>query len=251
MPSRSAVSFAGGAPVLRPRPRGASGRVSRAVISWRAASRSSTSAPNGAVAATASFTSANDDPRPQRAHRLAARLGRRPVDDQLAVEVVELVLRDARGHSFEVVARPRRPARRCPRCAPRSGRSTGTVTPWIERQPSSSRVRPRRLATSSGLTSDCNLVLGRREDEHAPEHADLSRGEPDAVRVLHQLLHARCRAGVGRRRTPRPGGPPCAGRGRGTGGSCASARLAPRKLLGVELLVPTCPSTSCHMQRAH
>ncbi len=53
IPSRSATSFAGGAASRRPRPAGASGRVRSAAISWRSASRSSTSAPNGAVAATA------------------------------------------------------------------------------------------------------------------------------------------------------------------------------------------------------
>ena len=56
MPSRSADAFAGGAASLRPRPAGRSGRVSSAATSCRAASRSSTSAPNGAVAATTSFT---------------------------------------------------------------------------------------------------------------------------------------------------------------------------------------------------
>ena len=55
MPSRSAACFAGGAASLRPRPAGRSGRVSSATTSCRAASRSSTSAPNGAVAATTSF----------------------------------------------------------------------------------------------------------------------------------------------------------------------------------------------------
>ena len=53
MPSPSATAFAGGAATLRPRPAGASGRVSSAVTSCVAASRSRTSAPNGAVAATA------------------------------------------------------------------------------------------------------------------------------------------------------------------------------------------------------
>ena len=53
MPSRSAVSFAGVGASVRPRPRGLSGRVSRSATSCAAASRSSTSAPNGAVAATA------------------------------------------------------------------------------------------------------------------------------------------------------------------------------------------------------
>ena len=36
-------------------------------------------------------------------HRLAPRLRRRAVEDEHAVEVVVLVLRDARGHPLEVV----------------------------------------------------------------------------------------------------------------------------------------------------
>ena len=47
------TSFAGGGASCRPRPRGLSGRVSSCTTSCSAASRSSTSAPNGAVAATA------------------------------------------------------------------------------------------------------------------------------------------------------------------------------------------------------
>src|SRR6266511_3851308 len=104
MPRRSAVSFAGGAPGFWPRPRGASGRVSSAVISCRAARRSRTSAPNGAVAATASFISADDDPGPQEAHRFAPGLGRRPVEHELSVEVIELVLHDAGRRALEVVS---------------------------------------------------------------------------------------------------------------------------------------------------
>ena len=46
--------FRGRGASLRPRPRGLSGRVRSSAMSWCSASRSSTSAPNGAVAATAS-----------------------------------------------------------------------------------------------------------------------------------------------------------------------------------------------------
>src|SRR5919197_3524313 len=98
MPSASAASFAGGGPTVRPRPRGASGRVSSAVISWRVARRSRTSAPNGAVAATASFMSANDQSGPQYGERLAPALRSRAVEDQRAVEMVELVLGDSGRH---------------------------------------------------------------------------------------------------------------------------------------------------------
>src|SRR3954447_7556541 len=108
MPSRSAARFAGGAAVLRPRPRGLSGRVSKPTTSCSAASRSSTSAPNAPVAATAirraaTWRLADDDARAQARERLAPRLGRRAVEDQDAVEMVGLVLRDARVRLLELV----------------------------------------------------------------------------------------------------------------------------------------------------
>src|SRR3954447_14487618 len=108
MPSRSAARFAGGAAVLRPRPRGLSGRVSKPTTSCSAASRWSTSAPNAPVAATAirraaTWRLADDDARAQARERLAPRLGRRAVEDQDAVEVVGLVLGDARVRLLELV----------------------------------------------------------------------------------------------------------------------------------------------------
>src|SRR5262249_48749552 len=104
IPCRSATSFAGGAASLRPRPRGASGRVRSATMSCRTARRSRTSAPNGAVAATAirAMRSADDDARPQRRQRLAARLRRRAVDHQHAVEVVDLVLHGPGDESLQL-----------------------------------------------------------------------------------------------------------------------------------------------------
>src|SRR5581483_8606969 len=56
IPSRSAASFAGGGASLRPRPLCASGRVTRYATGSSCERRSRTSAPIGAVAATASFT---------------------------------------------------------------------------------------------------------------------------------------------------------------------------------------------------
>src|SRR5215211_5963562 len=99
MPRRSAVTFAGGGPGFRPRPRGRSGRVRRNAMSWWPASRSSTSAPKGAVAATPTRAKSDQcDPRPQHRERLA----RRPVDDEHAVEVVDLVQQDARARLYEL-----------------------------------------------------------------------------------------------------------------------------------------------------
>ena len=104
MPSRSADPFAGGAATLRPRPGGRSGRVSSAATSCRAASRSSTSAPNGAVAATAIRTLSDAVTGCGRSVASAslARLVVGPLEDQHAVEVVELVLDDARLHALEL-----------------------------------------------------------------------------------------------------------------------------------------------------
>ncbi len=128
--------------------------------------------------------------------RLAPRLGGRPVDDQHAVEVVELVLGDPRRepssssrislalgvggldrHPF-VAARPgpRRPAatgspRRRPRCS-----SEALGEPRVDER--------QRLLLRVGL-----------EDEDPSQHADLRRGEADAVRVVQQVLHPLDRAG--------------------------------------------------------
>src|SRR5688500_16737803 len=99
MPKRFAASFAGDGNFLRPRPWRRSGRVSRNSMSCRAASPSSTAAPNGAVAATASFTRlpevAERRLRPELGERRAPLFGRRPVDREDPVEMVELVLKDA------------------------------------------------------------------------------------------------------------------------------------------------------------
>ena len=90
-------------------PGGLSGRVSSAATSCRAASRSSTSAPKGAVAATADPHGASAASRTRfcaasRAPRCAPRR-RRALEHEHAVEVVELVLDDARVHLLELELR--------------------------------------------------------------------------------------------------------------------------------------------------
>ena len=106
----------------RPRPPGASGRVSRAVISCRGRE------PLEHVRAerrrrgdgdAGHELPREDEPRPQLRHRLAPRLRVGAVDDQLAVEVVELVLHDARGEPLELEVERRRRARRRRRASPR------------------------------------------------------------------------------------------------------------------------------------
>ena len=116
MPSRSATSFAGGGASLRPRPRGASGRVSRYAISC---SRREALEDVGAERSRRGDGEAHHYRRTGCGRRIAERLlavlvvG--AVDDQHAVEMVELVLDDARAHPLELEAarRPRRDP--CPR----------------------------------------------------------------------------------------------------------------------------------------
>jgi hypothetical protein len=103
--------------------------------------------------------------------------------------VVELVLHDAGGGSFKVVPDllPVRVAALDPhRHGPRDGHrhSLDGEAAFV--------VRFGFVAAADDLRIDQHghLVLPLGEDEHAAEHADLSGGEADAVRVLHQLAHA-------------------------------------------------------------
>src|SRR5215211_2083426 len=108
MSKRFALSFAAGAALLRPRPCGLSGRVSSSSMSYpRPASPSRIAAPKGAVAATAMRIAsaslpdrAEDGLGAELGERAAALLRGRPVDDQNAVEMVELVLDHPRLQSF-------------------------------------------------------------------------------------------------------------------------------------------------------
>ena len=93
MPSR--CRDLGGRRAILASPRAASGRVSTSSISWFAASRRRTSAPKGAVAATARRIS-RGPAAAQRPERAPPALAVRPIEDQNAVEVVELVLHDTR-----------------------------------------------------------------------------------------------------------------------------------------------------------
>ena len=192
MPSSSAASFAGGGATLRPRPRGLSGRVSSNATSCRsrraararrrrtAPSRRRRSGPSGLepVGCGRSVPSAS-----------LAVLGVGAVDDQDAVEMVELVLDDARGQPFELEANVlaasvlglrARPGRRA---RPARARPGGRGSPPRRSQVSSPR------STSRGFTTAAGLVLVGLEDEEPPEHADLGRREPDPVRVVHQRRH--------------------------------------------------------------
>src|SRR6187551_2803354 len=72
-------------------------------MSWRDASRSSTSAPKGAVAATAKRPKLlKDGLRPKDAERVPPALVVGAVEDQRAVQMVDLVLGDARRQPLEL-----------------------------------------------------------------------------------------------------------------------------------------------------
>ena len=68
-------------------------------------------------------------------------------------------------------------------------RSTGSTTPWIERQPSSSTTVSSLRSSITGLQSADDLVLRGLEDEEPLQHADLGGGEPGPDGVVHQRLH--------------------------------------------------------------
>ena len=243
MPSRSAAVFAGGGASLRPRPRGASGRVSRKAISCRAASRSRTSAPIGAVAATA-ISHRKRDARPQQRERLLAVLRVGAVDDQHAVEVVELVLHDAGGVPLELEAHVVAVLDPCPRSSASSGARPARARPAARGNPRRP-TRPPRRARRSRVDDGARPPSLRLEDEEAAEHADLGRGEPDALGVVHQLGHpldepAQVVVEVGDLVRAA-----AAARGRRTGGSARARAVAgPRLGLGAASLLSSC-SWSC------
>ena len=81
------------------------------------------------------------------------------------------------------------------------------------------------------VDDDAILVLVV-EDEEPPQDADLRRGEPDALGVVHERRSSARRAGRAPRRTPRPRWRASAAPGRRTGGSATSAIWRRAALLG-------------------
>ena len=170
------------------------------------------------------------------AERLLARLVGRAVDDQHAVEVVELVLRDPSADARSSSSDTRCPPGRGPRGDTLVGRSTGTCTPCIDRQPSSSALSRRRGRRSPGSRrppARCRRPAGRRR-RGASRRPGWRRGRRRSHRP--SASSSARRAAPGRRRTAPPRGPASAAPDRGTGGS-ARAPPAQRFPLRVELLV--------------
>ena len=152
-------------------------------------------------------------------HRLAARLRRRPLEDQHPVEMVELVLHDARVEPLELEP-DGAPVTSWASSATVDGRSTGMSTPWSDRHPSSSVSSSSPEPTMRGLIAAVGSSSSpRRKTNTRRRMPDLVGGEADAVRVLHQPAHPLDEPLRGPRRTPRPPARAASGRGRATGGS--------------------------------
>ena len=188
MPSRSAVSFAGGAASLRPRPRGASGRVSSQAISWRAASRSRTSAPERSRRGDGDGA------------RLSARTGcgRNVASASLrcSSSVRSMISTPSRWSSscwtmraqpFELEAHV--VAARVPSLERHLGRALDRDAYALQRQAALRRRSPRRARSTARIDDRARAVVVRLEHEQAAEDADLRRGEPDALRLVHQDDH--------------------------------------------------------------
>src|SRR6187551_1517143 len=153
-------------------------------MSWRDASRSSTSAPKGAVAATARRSKLlKDGLGPEDAERLPPALVVGAVEDQGAVQMVDLVLGDARRQPLELQpdvaallvlgldGHGERPLDR------HADALHGEAALLLD-------VRLVRALDDARVDEREHLVLVLLEDEDAPQHADLVPGEAHAVRVL-------------------------------------------------------------------
>ncbi len=111
------------------------------------------------------------------------------VDEQLALEMIHLVLHAHRQHAFEV-ALEMAPVRSCARNRTRAARCTSSKMPGNERHPSSVFAAPSR-ARISGLMKDVGLgtVFRHVDDDEALMDIDLGRGQPDAGCLVHGLEH--------------------------------------------------------------
>ncbi len=174
---------------------------------------------------------------PQRAERLLAVLVRRPVDDQDAVEVVELVLDDPRGEPSSSRRTSLAVLGPCPRASTRVDRSTGTRDA-LERE--AALVVGRGLLAALG---DDRVDERARPRPRPAAKTKTRRSTPTWVAAsptpCASCISAiiRSTSGAGRRRTPRRRAPSSAAPGRGTGGS-ARARAACGPRLSAALRLP-------------
>ena len=171
------VSFAGVGRSPLPRPAAASGwvRHERDLVAIRPAARARRRRTARWRRSRSGPQLAEDRLRAQRRHRLAPRLRRRALEDQHSVEVVDLVLDDARAEALRApggsgapvdVLRPRASARRGAR--PERARAGGTGSPRRRSSAPRSARRSRGLTATYGVSS-----LPDPEDEQAAEDADL------------------------------------------------------------------------------
>src|SRR3954469_20154450 len=185
IPSSRARTATGGGVSLRPRPAGRSGRVTTSEGRCaEAASRSRTAAANSLVPRKTVLTLS------QRADGLLALIARCAVEDQDAVEMVDLVLDDARLQArgldrdrlTVLVVRTDADVDRALDVDDHAGQRETALLHRLGRlaPPFDDRV-------DQGV--DGALLLDA-VDQHAVEHADLGGGQADADRVGHQPAHA-------------------------------------------------------------
>ena len=138
---------------------------------------------------------------PQRRERLLAVLVVGAVDDQHAVQVVELVLHDAGAVALRARSGRRRRSASLPSSVDLDRPLDRDADALSERQPSSSVSVSSERSTITRVHDRARPLVVGLEHEQALEHADLRRGEPDALGVVHQRGSSARRAGAGRRRT--------------------------------------------------
>ena len=230
MPSSRAASATGGGASLRPRPFGASGRVTTSA--GRCGDAGEPSQHRGRERRGAEVDGAHAaTPRPRGPARARAAPARPPcagracaVEDEHAVEVVDLVLDDPRLEPAGL--HHHRPSRRRRGRARRTciGRSTSTCTPGRLRQPSSPHSLSRLDHSIDGVDERLHRAVGLGAvDEQPVRHARLRRGEPDPDGLVHQHAPSARPPRAAPRRSARPAAPSCGGSDRRTGG-CARAR---------------------------
>ena len=194
MPSRSATSFAGGAASRRPRPAGASGRVSSdgdvvplgeplEHVRTERRRRGDGDARHGGLptrargaGAAAPSASRRDSGSVRSMMSVPSRWSSSCWTTRASACPRARATTGSPVSSFASTLHPQRPAR------PARGSARARGTP---------PARPRRRSptgVTTGLTSTRSSLVERADEEPA-EDPDLRRGEPDAVGVVHELDH--------------------------------------------------------------
>ena len=131
---------------------------------------------------------------------------REVVDEQLALEVIHLVLDADREQPVGLELERLAVAVECAHARCVSARAVNvSKMPGTDRQPSSASTVPSRSRISGLMkASGCGSVLRHVDDQHSLVDVDLRRGQADARRRIHGLEHVVDQPAHGRRRPGRP-----------------------------------------------